>query len=360
MKVIALIDPCCSRAYATSSLGQDRIGGTESTILRVATALGHRFRFNVFQSARTQIEQDPIGQLLPLMDFTASHLADHDAIIVINSWKVALKARKLAPETPIVLWMHTYPGRHNRKMGPALAAADIGIVCVSQTHAEDVAKFLGDRTEEGPLIQHIYNPVADDLRPDTTERDTDRLLFASAPHKGLDEVYAKFDALRQERPNLVLEVADPGYLAWDVGVPPRGVQLLGSLSHYQLIGRMRAACCLFYPQTSFAETFGLVIAEANAVGTPALVHQGLGANNEIVSSPDQRIDANSLSQITGRLDAWRANPPDIQAQEQFRLARVGQEWERYLEQLIRSAGAQDRKTRGVDSSPTDMDFQSAC
>lgn len=53
---------------------------------------------------------------------------------------------------------------------------------------------------------------------------------------------------------------------------------------------MRSALCLFYPQTSFAESFGLVIAEANAVGTPALLHAGLGANEEFASSTEQCVD----------------------------------------------------------------------
>tara|TARA_R110002096_G_scaffold235626_1_gene425956 strand:+ start:1060 stop:1392 length:333 start_codon:yes stop_codon:yes gene_type:complete len=108
------------------------------------------------------------------------------------------------------------------------------------------------------------------------------LFFCSSPHKGLNQVFRQFAALRERFPKLTHEVADPGYLAWDTGKIPDGVWLRGSLSHDRRIGRMRRALCLFYPQDSFAETFGLVIAEANAVGTPFLVQRGLGANDEVV------------------------------------------------------------------------------
>lgn len=133
-----------------------------------------------------------------------------------------------------------------------------------------------------PTIDVIYNPIADDLRPGDATGDLNRLLFASSLHKGLKQVFEQFAGLRKALPKLTFSVADPGYLTWETGPVPEGVVFLGSLSHAALLRQMRRSVCLFYPQTSLVETVGLVLAETNAVGTPALVHAGLGAIDEIV------------------------------------------------------------------------------
>ena len=152
------------------------------------------------------------------------------------------------------------------------------------------------------------------------------MLFASAPHKGLREVYTRFARLRQWRPSLRLEVADPGYLRWDAGPTPDGARPLGQLSHARLTARMAGALCLFHAQRSFAETFGLVIAEANAVGTPALVQRGLGANDEVASTAEQCVDVDDIEAVLARLDDWRREPPVVTVRPGFRLSAVAACW----------------------------------
>src|SRR5690606_37804049 len=125
--------------------------------------------------------------------------------------------------------------------------------------------------------------------------------------------------------------ADPGYLRWDTGPAPEGVVFLGALSHGALIGQMRRALCLFYPQTTFAETFGLVLAEANAVGTHVLVHDGLGANAEIVADANRRVDGHDRAQMLARIRAWRRAPPHVGANPAFRLDAVARDWTDMLE-----------------------------
>lgn len=249
-------------------------------------------------------------------------------IIVVNRWKVALKLRKVNPDTPIFLWLHTYPGRHNRKMGVALKEAAIAVICVSITHARLLSEFLGPF--DLPRISAIYNPIADQLVPDDTRCDPDTLLYASSPHKGLAEVFAQFSDLRETIPELTMAVADPGYLRWETGPAPDGVTFLGALSHSELVQHMRRSLCLFYPQTTFAETFGLVLAEANAVGTPVLVYADLGANDEIVSGADQKIDGRDPAQILSRIETWRQASPEVDTNPAFRLSNVAQRWSELL------------------------------
>ena len=298
------------------------MGGTEATVLRVTCTLSRRVRVVHFQNGRTEAETTGAGLLRPLAEAFAPMAGT--TFVVINAWKVACKLRKAHPLARVLLWLHIHPGRHNRPMGAALRQAGIGVICVSRSHADGLRAFLG--TGPLPAIRHIHNPVADDLTPDETPRDPDRLLFASAPHKGLREVFAQFRAVRAAIPGLTLAVADPGYLAWDTGPVPEGVTVLGPLPHPALIAQMRRALCLFYPQTSFAETFGLVLAEANAVGTPVLVHQGLGANDEVAGDPAQRVNGHDTAALIARLDLWRRDPPTVAADPRFRLTAVVTQW----------------------------------
>lgn len=341
--VIAFVDPCCESGYNLENLETGGLGGTEATVLRVTAALRSRFDVRQYQNGRTERCQPDAGELLPLQDAFAR--LDATVIVVLNRWKVALKLRKLHPDAPIFLWLHVYPGRHNRKMGVALRAADIAVICVSQTHKRALAEFL--KPCDSPVLTFIYNPLADDLRPAEFPRDRNRLLFASSPHKGLKEVFQQFEALRQSISTLTLAVADPGYLKWNVGPFPKGVTFLGPLSHKALLQQMRSALCLFYPQTSFAETFGLVLAEANAVGTPALVHKGLGANDEVLIGTDQKVDGHNQAEIAARIEEWRRAPPTVNANPAFRMAEVASRWATLLLDAIEGSNRDETRHQKV-------------
>jgi glycosyltransferase involved in cell wall biosynthesis len=331
---IAIVDPMCQSGYGPETLAAGALGGTEATVIRVATALAGRFDIAHYQKGRDSSSHTAMGWAYPL---DLSRVAGASVVIVINAWKVALRLRKAMPGTPILLWLHVFPGRHNRRMGEALARAGITVVCVSRTHAERLQAFLPG--PELPRISFVHNPVDDALVPDGTPRQENLLLFASSPHKGLAEVFARFEALRSRMPDLVLALADPGYLSWDAGRPPEGVCYLGKLTHAGVVRQMRKSLCLFYPQSQFHETFGLVMAEANAVGTPVLVQRGLGANDEVVRDPDQRIDSTDIDMMHRRLVEWRARRPRVSLDPAFRLDRVADAWTDLLQRTIAGSAA---------------------
>ena len=319
---LAIVDPCCARGYAPAALSAGGLGGTEATVLRVAMALSPQITVLHFQRNRVAAADTSAGRMLPLDQAFDPRPAT--TFVVINAWKVACKLRKAQPGARILLWLHVHPGRHNRPMAQALAQAGIAVICVSRSHAAALRGFLAD----GPrlAVDHIYNPVAAGLTLATTPHDPDLLLFASSPHKGLAQVFARFRTARAAIPTLTLAVADPGYLAWDTGPVPDGVTFLGALPQAELIAHMRRALCLFYPQTHFAETFGLVMAEANAVGLPVLAHHDLGANAEVLGDPAQLIDAADDGQIVARLQAWRISRPIVTANPAFAIDTVADCW----------------------------------
>ena len=319
---LRIVDPCAPRAYSDLA-NLHRLGGTEATLLRIARALSGEMEVTVEQAARRTAEISGDIRFLP-MDLAK---ATGGTILVINSWKVALICRRHNPQARILVWQHVVPGQHQRKMVGDLADAGIEIVCVSHALGGILRRVEGGQRL---AISVVANPIADDLHPDGTPRDPDLLFFASSPHKGLDQVAAAFATLRAAMPTLRLEVADPGYLNWGTDAMPEGVTMLGTLSQAAVIEKMRQSLCLFYPQTRFAETFGLVIAEANAVGCPVLVHRGLGANDEVASDPGQCIDGSDARMIEARIADWRRTPPAVTLDPQFRFSSVMAGWRRVL------------------------------
>ena len=337
---IGIVDTCCPAPYGLGVLATRPLGGTEATVLKIVHALQGKFRFSLFQRNAPTSNGSGGCAMHPLDK--AFEDQSCQAFLVINSWKVACRLRRFHPQAPIAVWLHVHPGRHNRQMGAALAKANIDVICVSDSQARQLSDFFGSGPQ--PEISYIHNPIADDLVPDDTPRNPDRLFFCSSPHKGLRQVFRQFAALRERFPKLTLEVADPGYLSWDTGKIPEGVWLRGSLAHDRLIARMRRALCLFYPQDSFAETFGLVIAEANAVGTPVLVQRGLGANDEVVSGDDQLIDSTDLDQLSARIRQWQTEFPSVQCQPCFRLGYVSARWQQRLESMLSGAASHNPTT----------------
>ncbi|MCB1461156.1 MAG: glycosyltransferase [Nitratireductor sp.] len=328
---ITFVDPLAPRAYSGAPGQMNGLGGTEATLVRICEALGDQGNIVVRQSARAGRQEHIGGVAYEGFDIKRPLPEDPATIVVVNSWKVATKLARQHPDARVHVWLHVFPGRHNRALATDLVAAGVEVVCVSATHAQWLGRFLG---ADAPVIRHIHNPIDDHLTPDNTPRDPNFLFFASSPHKGLAQVFERFETLRQRLPGLKLAVADPGYLVWPTGRVPKGVFLLGHLEHARLIQCMRRALCLFYPQDQFAETFGLVIAEANAVGCPALLERGLGANDEIASDPDQCIDTSDPDAIAARILKWQAADPAeplARARAEFRLSSVVNRWASLLE-----------------------------
>ena len=320
MMRLVILDPNAPKPYTTAPASLVGLGGTEMTIAAVAERLAKGMTVEVHQTAR---KMPAVVSGIGFLPMTWKAPVSADAAIVINSWKAAIACRKVNPDLRLLLWLHNVPGRHNRKMGAALRDADVTVVCVSDSHARILRDLLGC---DAPDITHVYNPIPDDLAPSGIAHDRDLLFFASAPHKGLRQVFDAFRALRREIPSMRLAVANPGYMDWDVGPIPDGVSLIGRSDKDRLWQRMEGALCLFYPQTSFAETFGIVLAEANAVGCPVLVHKGLGANDEVPSSAAEAIDCADIDQVIATVKAWRASRPKVEARPEFRLSAVVDTW----------------------------------
>lgn len=305
MAKILFFDPTCIEPYDTRTLRQQALGGTESTVVRVADAL----EALVVQHNRVEAH----GRYRPPQrDPSVTH-------VIVNRDSRALPAvRELYPKARVFLWLHdrlrprSSRGRRLARTAQVLRELAVTVICVSDTQRRGVEAALQHiQVADRVRACTIYNPVDDTLAPDGTPVDMAKLVFFSSPNKGLSFTLDAFRTLRRRMPDLKLVVGNPGYKVRSSARIP-GVEYLGAQPQQRIHAEVRTALCTFFPNFVIPETFGLVFAESKALGTPVLTHD-CGAALEILADPQQvlpitlgpRLYEGVLRRVAPR---WRAGP----------------------------------------------------
>jgi glycosyltransferase involved in cell wall biosynthesis len=353
MSPVLFYDPVCQQPYDTRTLHTQGMGGTESTLVRVADALGAW----VIQHNRTH---DWERYRRP------QRLAGITHVIVNRDSRALPYVKELCePGARIYLWLHDRFHPRSRRArwlaatAPLLRESGATAVCVSDWQRAGVEATLRS-IELADVVRALtlYNPVDDALRPDDTPLDPDKLVFFSSPNKGLDFALDAFGALRGALPQLRLLIGNPGYKESDA-VPRAGVEFLGALPQARMHAAVRGALCTFAPNFRIPETFGLVYAESHALGTPVLTHD-CGAAGEIVGDAQQLLPVSGaarryeaiagalpaswrrgtarLAAAAGLFDAyierirhWRSGArPQTGPDPRFRLSLITEQWRRLL------------------------------
>jgi glycosyltransferase involved in cell wall biosynthesis len=347
---IVFYDPVCPAPYTRATLATRALGGSEASAVRVAEALDAV----VMQHCRRDAE----GRYRPP---GASTEARH--VIVLRDARALRGIRARFPNARFHVWLHDRVERGStraRWLAQADAALeDVTLVCVSEwlRHRVELAVHP---LRSAPTLRTrvIFNPIADELAP-AREFDADKLVFLSSPNKGLRYALIAFQALRRALPSLRFCVANPGYRTEAHGDFP-GVQWLGTLTPAQTMEQAASALCVFMPNFLLPETFGLVFAEANALGTPVLAHD-CGAAREVLHAanpvlpvrrrqrqfawamralgwraPHQAatlgVRAGLFDEYLELLRSWRSGQrPRVTGAARFRLSRVAQDWRDLLD-----------------------------
>ncbi|MET0518892.1 MAG: glycosyltransferase [Burkholderiaceae bacterium] len=339
MKLV-FIDPKCPRPYDPEVLATQGLGGTEATVVRIATALSADHEVRVFQHNRTQrLDPGPGLSFLPPNELDA-HLASADHIVFIQKAQDLSTVRR-ASRGRCWLWLHNYVKDEVPFYWQDHLRHRLGIICVSRAHALHTLDYLRSQRHSwlsaravlrGGLL-YLHNPLQPGIEKlPPVEVDRNKLVFFSSPYKGIEQVLAQFRLAYQREPQLRLYVADPGYIRnFDASqLDHPGIIRLGSLPQAQVLEQVRQALCVFYPQTRRAETFGLVYAESNAVGTPVLAHD-FGAAREILAAGNPPIDVNAPGRVLETLFQWRDGArPRVGADARFSLPCVAAQWRQFL------------------------------
>lgn len=322
------IDAVCPKPYDTTTLETEPQGGTESTVTRLADRLAARHEVVVFQPRRdlASYAKEP-GKAL----YSGVPLSNPDSVVVLRNPKGMQAVREQYPNAKLFLWLHDIVSADMVHHVQLLTETKTTVICVSEWHRTQCIETLkvGGYTGQFP-VKRIYNPIDDDLKPDGILVDKNKLVFFSSPHKGLERTLNVFKNVRSFLPGASLYIANPGYYP-DSRENAVGIHQLGSLSHGTVLEHVRSALCVFHLNDVFPETFGLVYAEANAVGTPFITHP-IGATHEVSDHPAQLVNVKDPKQVIDRLVAWHSgNRPIVRGNPEFRLSKVVQEWNRLLD-----------------------------
>jgi glycosyltransferase involved in cell wall biosynthesis len=337
MRRLLVIDPVCPGPYDSTTLNSGGLGGAEATVVRVAEKLAEKHEVIVAQRSRSGPEArhgaryvgfDALGQV-----------GRPDAVIVLRNPLALKEVRARFRSAELHLWMHdriVRPGMIWREWAMSqMTSTRARVVFVSRYHhdafLEEIGKSFLDPVFKRPALSTavVYNPIDEGLRPDDTPVDKSKLIFFSSPHKGLAQVLDIFDHVRAAIPELRLHVANPGYEKSRLKSRENVINM-GSLSHREIIAHVRSSLCTFYPNSVFPETFGLVLAESNAVGTPVIAH-AFGAAPEVVNEPGQLLDATDREGVRARVLSWyNGSRPRVGPNEKFRLSNVARAWEELL------------------------------
>jgi len=321
---VVFFDPCCPKPYDAATLRTQGLGGSEASVVRVAEALAReRVETWVMQHNRAAPSSAAAQRAAYVSTAQAAEISKPDAVVVLRNPDALVPARHEFPDARLYLWLHD--------LGNADFARAILEHC-AETRAEAIAvshwyaAHVSDDEELNRRLRPrvIYNPIDDDLPRPAAAFDRDKLAFLSSPQKGLAATLRLFERARVEiNADFRLFVANPGYRESGVS-GERNVVDLGALPHAQAIEHARNALCVFYPNDVYPETFGLVFAEADAVGTPVLTRD-VGAAREILCDP--REVCASANEVLARLEAWyRGARPAVRAKPEFLTSNVVKSW----------------------------------
>jgi glycosyltransferase involved in cell wall biosynthesis len=337
---LLFIDAVCPRPYDPSNINvPGGVGGTEQTMVDLAEGLAETGLFNVVVEQHNRLEGEEYAGKAKYASYGSTPKAKW--VVVLRDPRPMVKARERFRDSKIYLYSHDLA---DRNLGLCLEAGFfshsgcIANICVSQWHRSQTIETLKPFGYSGQFrVRTIYNPLSHDVVRTGESYDPNKLVWLASPHKGLARAYEIFKCLVRINPDFRLYVTNPGYMESqytdDKEIKDRTI-VLGTIPHSEAISHLSNALCLFYPNTVFPETFGKIMAEANAVGTPVITSP-LGAAKEVLDShPEQVMDCRDTEGVVKRIMKWYGGArPIVRGNPKFKLSNVVQEWVRLLNDI---------------------------
>lgn len=323
---IIFLDTTANKYYDRTTLEKEPLGGTEASVVRIAEGLGSLgLKVAVIQSKVNYFEPT-MGQYCFFLhsDSTPNITCKHYIQIRRNSNPDVFQGAKK------YIWLHDVACSDENQWLPKLKEHNITLIGVSRWHKKNIQEFIPNYTN----ITYIYNPVQEDIYVDTQatiKYDPNILVWMSSPHKGLGKALELFKRIRKENPKMQFIIFNPGYMQIDtakLAVEP-GLSIYGPMNCHSMWNVVQKSLCVFYP-AQWVETFGLIAAEANALGTPVATYSK-GAIKEILNSDIQMVSDNDEDAIISKVLDWSKNGrPKVLGRDEFRLPDVVLEWVKLL------------------------------
>lgn len=333
LPTLLFIDMTTPRHYDPGNINvPGGVGGTEMTMVTLAEGLGATGLFNVVVEQHNKLEHE---EYIGKATYTSlGKTKEAKWVIVLRDPRPMLDVRKRFPNAKIYLFSHDLADRNLGLCYSAGFFRDSGClanICVSQWHKSQTIEVLKPLGYSGEFrMRYIYNPLSEDVVRTGESYDKNKLMWLASPHKGLARAYEIFKRLVKLNPDFRLYVTNPGYMESqytdDKEIKDRTV-VLGTIPHAEAISHLRNSLCLFYPNSVFPETFGKIMAEANAVGTPVITSP-IGASREVLDShPAQIADCRDTEKVVKTVMKWHSGErPFVRGKPEFTLTKVIREW----------------------------------
>ena len=341
-------------AYDGRDLERRPLGGTEASVIRLARELASRgHAVAVHTKIGTEVTDEGVCWR-PL----STHPDGADAFIAIQQPALLDLAPAASRRAIWVLWGANQL-RHFRQFWRMWRHRPIPIL-MSQAQVRDYWPTLPRR---GSLAL-IPLPTPPDVRAlaPLSEPPAPRAIFASNPQRNLlplVEIWAS--AILPRAPNATLDVYgvhnlganDDAWTAWAGALLPAGmpdavktsVRVHPTAPRPDLLAAMRDARCMLYLSHK-CEAFCLSLAEAQALGTPAVIAPVAAAAERVIDGVTgfHRADPVAFADAAVRLltddDLWRRqHTAALQRQQGLTCAEYAERFERAL--LGEAAGRED-------------------
>lgn len=277
MKIGFFAESCLPIHAAT--LNERPLGGTETALIRLAAALDEKGHdVTVF----TSLQEPPASKPRYLPAHSIHNAGPFDVLVLVKDYRpivFPLNAKKT------YFWTGDGPDQFvNFGFGDKRVSQKLnGLLTVSDWQAQTLCEKSGFPIEK---TFYIGNGVHLPHFEGSEKRDKKRLIFTSAPYRGLDTAYRAFLELQKKIPDLEFHIF-AGFDLYDtttkfsgplvkefqklktVLATNKGCVLHGNVTQDKLAREYMKSSLLLYPNSIF-ETCCIVALEAQAAGCPVI------------------------------------------------------------------------------------------
>ncbi len=342
---ILIVDITSSENYDFKYMENNPLGGTESTVLRLAKELALEHNVYLSQINRTKRYVENNVTFIHYDESLNQNEFIPDRIIIIRKYKLLKDYSLIYPNAQMFVWVHNFSKYEVLGRRHWMVKTNAKIICVSKSHEKHINKVLNGAVSwifrlltlkfKKIPVTYVYNTIEQDFSQKSYNVDPNKLLFFSSPYKGLKQSLENFSALLKKAPEykLYITAVEESIDAYNLDkelVHSDSVVLLGRISKSEIIKHLQESFCVFYPQAVFAETFGLVYIEANCAGTPVLTHN-IGSAGEVMKNKDQIVDARDPQEVINKMLKWKKHGrPEVTCDERFSISHVIIKWKKVL------------------------------
>jgi hypothetical protein len=343
-KGIAVFLPKNSPTRLWSTRDTYGFSGTEGSMLCVAHGLADKLPdtpvFVVHSSWKDKVVDDGVAYV-NLDDLPLVRIA-----IFANEWLYKIDDSnysftniiKTKSVHRMIFWRQNLYPHYDRLAGGYKFNVPVGPQLVVNSWFEYYSVHAAEKwPDDSKAVVVIPNPIVVRPRNESAVIDQNKLVYLSAPRKGLKAAYAAFGAIHASFPSMRLKLFCPAYAkgsnvrdyeAFPLPESARAnVDVVGAVGKTVLHNEVETALAVLYP-TMYKETFGNSLAEANALGAP-VIHIEIGALPETLHNTASQSVRSShfVSDSVELVRRYRAGQrPRLHLHERFRPDVVVDQW----------------------------------